>query len=253
MQIQQLAANYKQENRFIKLSKNDTEYRFKTSKYVVDVVYATSNFYAPVFYYVTVKNNQNEIIWSGDKAIFLDRLFSAEFISDKFDSLILNRVNDTTRSNSMQIILIDLKTGEEKNFTQEGFYADFGHFISFDGIFYSESKDLNCIDFETGKTFLLNQTLKKHFSDIKTWGVCPIDYCILVITKAKENNVALFDLRKQEIKALATLQWKEADQVNLQIGSVQSNHSTIVTISYSNRLANGILINSETEYFEIRF
>ncbi len=253
MKINQLPASYKHKSQ----TRNGNVYRFTTPKYVVDIVLASSNNFNVSFYYVTVSNKQGQVVWTGGKSEFLDSLDYNEFISDRFDRLILTRVNDTNRSDSMQYILVDLKTGEEKNLVIEGRYGSCGHFISFDGVFFHVFNDvqneLNCIDFETGKTFLLFEILKKHFPEYKSWGICPIDNCILVITNEKVNNVALFDCRKQEIKSVATLQWEEADNVTIRTVSVHSSQSTILSVSYSNLASNGYLKHLKETFFEVEF
>lgn len=255
MKISALPVGYKTTPRFTRPAhvKSDTHYIYTTEKYVVEIVYHSSMFYAPDFYKVSVCKLSGEQVWNGGDTMFLDSLFRTDFVSDKYDRMILTRVNSTESSNHMQVIIIDLKTGREEVLTEEGHYHIAGHFMSFDGIYYGISNDLKCIDMEMGKEFLLFETLARSFSDIKSWGACPIDNCILVITNAKENNVALFDLRKEEVKAQVTLQWKEADQVSLQNGFVLNYKATVVSISYSNRVASGALVHSGTEYFQIDF
>ncbi len=255
MKISALPVGYKTTPRFTRPAhlKNDTHYIYTTEKYVVEIVYRSSMFYAPDFYKVSVSDKSGQQIWSGCDTMFLDSLFRTDFVSDKYDRMILTRVNSTESSNHMQVILIDLKTGREDVLTEEGHYHIAGHFMSFDGIYYGISNDLKCIDMEMGKEFLLIETLARSFSDIKSWGTCPIDNCILVITNAKENNVNLFDVRKEEIKAQETLQWKEADQVSIQTGYVLNYKSTIVTASYSTRTSSGALMHTGTEHFQIDF
>lgn len=255
MKISALPVGYKTTTRFTRPAhvKNDTHYIYTTEKYVVEIVYHSSMFYAPDFYKVSVSDKSGQQIWSGGDTMFLDSLFRTDFVSDKYDRMILTRVNSTESSNHMQVILIDLKTGKEEVLAEEGHYHIAGHFMSFDGIYYGISNDLKSIDVEMGKEFLLFETLAHTFSEIKSWSTCPIDDCILVITNAKENNVALFDLRKEEIKGQATLQWKEADQVSLQNGFVLNDKATVVSISYSTRTSSGALMHTGTEHFQIDF
>jgi hypothetical protein len=255
MKVSKLPPGYKPFPRFTRPAhiKTDTHYIFTTKKYVAEVVYHSSMFYAPEFYKVTVKHLDGKQIWSGGDAIFLDTLFLTDFISDEYERMILTRVNSTESSSHLQIILIDLKTGKEELLTPEGAFYSAGHFISFDGVYYSDSKAVHCIDYSNNRSFVLTEVLKKHFQDIKTWGTCPANNCILVISKDRENNVALFDLRKEEVIEQATLHWKEADQVSIQVGCVLDKNCTTVTASYSNRTASGTLIYSGIEYFQVDF
>ncbi len=255
MKVSKLPLGYKPFPRFTRPAhiKTDTHYIFTTKKYVAEVVYHSSMFYAPDFYKVTVKHIGGKKLWSGGDAVFLDTLFLTDFISDEYERMILTRVNSTKSSSHLQIILIDLKTGKEELLTPEGAFYSAGHFISFDGVYYSDSKAVHCIDYSNNRSFVLTEVLKKHFQDIKTWGTCPANNCILVISKDRENNVALFDLRKEEVIEQATLHWKEADQVSIQVGCVLEKNCTTVTASYSNRTTNGTLIYSGIEYFQVDF
>ncbi len=250
MKIEQLH-HYKREQKFVKISKNDTLYVLPTAKYDVTVEYASSNFYAPDFYYVSVKDKQGKNIWSGNKSMFLDTLFSAQFISNRFDKMILNRVNDTTNPNSQQMILVDLKTGTENTLTGESFFGMFGHFQSFDAVFFYEAATIHCLDFENGKEFRLDQIIAKHFTGYKTWGLCSVKDCIIVNTLEKENNLLLFNIRKEQIMAKCTLVHKAADSVNCSFNATADENELLLTVTYADKAANGHLAYTRTEYFKV--
>lgn len=254
MQLIKMPDGHKPLQRYTKISKNDTLYLFPTAKYDVTVEYASSNFYAPDFYYVTVKDKQGKTIWSGHPSVFLDALFSAPFISDRFDKMILNRVNDTGNSHSQQMIWVDLKTGAEHTFSREGFYGPFGHFQSFDGIYYSAVDGaINCMDFESNSEFQLNQLLDRHFDNRKLWGPSPVQDCIVVLTTSSENNLILFDIRNEKVVQQCTIVHKEADRVSYSLGAINADNELPISVSYAHKSPNGFFAHSGTEYFKLVF
>ncbi|HLP21138.1 MAG TPA: hypothetical protein VK174_12590 [Chitinophagales bacterium] len=226
---------------------------FSTSRCDIEAVFAASNFYAPEFYKLTAKNKAGAIIWSGGQSLFLDAFFSQEFISDTYNKLILQRISDTGNPSSGQILLIDLTTGTEKELTPKGAYAHMGHFQNFDGVFYMQHGNIYCIDFETGKEFLLNPMLKKHFPAIKTWWTCPVKNCIIVVTANTENNIALFDIYEEKIKQTGTLLLDAADNVNLAFTSSINESVLFITAEFANRNTNGILAHTKSAYYKIEF
>jgi hypothetical protein len=210
-------------------------------------------FYAPEFYKVTVKHADGRQIWSGGDTMFLDTLFLTDFISDEFDRMILTRVNSTESSSHSQIILIDLKTGKEEVLTEEGAYYSAGNFVSFDGIYYSDSRAVHCVDYNNNHRFILNDVLQFHFPVIKTWGACVMKDCILVVTTEKENNLCLFNLRQQKNMDRNTLCWQEADAVSISISGATKREETVLSISYADRQANGVLKHRGTEHYKLEF
>ncbi|MFN8322411.1 MAG: hypothetical protein U0T74_07105 [Chitinophagales bacterium] len=231
----------------------DTHHLCTVGKYVVEIVFHSAMFYAPEFYKVSVKNTDGQQVWSGGDAMFLDSLFRTDFVSDKYDRMILTRVNSTDSSNHMQIILIDLNNGKEEVLTEEGAYHSVGHFVSFDCIYYSDYKGVHCIDYSNQNRFMLHDVLLQHFSDIKTWGACGVEDCILVVTHEPENNLYLFNLVKNEIVDSTTFHWKTADYVGLTIGYVMEHKSTNITVVYSDRQASGALKFRQSEHFLLEF
>lgn len=244
--------DYKREERFLRISKNDTHYRYVGHKYDVDILYHSSMFYAPEFYKVSVSNKAGEQIWSGGEIMFLDSLFRTDFVSDEYDRMILTRVNSTESPNHMQVIIVDLKTGKEEVLTEEGHYFQAGHFMSFDCIYYANS-GVHCIDYANNNKFLLHDILNKHFDTVIKWGACAVKDCILVITGEEKNNIYLFNLIKQEVKDRTTLHWGTADSVNVSIGYVMPSSNAIISVSYSDRQTSGALKHRETERFHLEF
>jgi len=255
MKISKLPHDFKRTPRFTRPPhiKTDTHYIFTTPKYVAEVVYHSSMFYAPEFYKVTVRSVDGKQIWSSGDAIFLDTLFSSDFISDEFDRMILTRVNSTESSNHSQIVLIDLKTGNKEVLTEEGAYYSAGNFVSFDGIYYSDSRAIHCVDYSNNHSFILSEVLQKYFAQIKTWGTCFVKDCILVVTTDKENNVCLFNLRQQKITDRSNLCWQDADAVSISISTGTNKEETILSVSYADRQASGALKHRGTEYFKLEF
>lgn len=255
MTIAPLPVGYKVPLRFTRPEniKKDTHYLFTTEKYVVEVVYHSSMFYAPEFYKVTVKNHAGEQIWSGGDAIFLDTLFREDFISDRFNRLILTRVNSTESSSHLQIVLIDLLTGKETELTEEGDYRSCGHFISFDCIYFERNTGINCIDFGTNNTFNLIDILTNHFTGYKVWSRCPVKDCILVICTGNENSMYLFNLRNDRIEDQLSFQLKKSDAFMISVGSVPEPDNVIITVTYSQRQESGTLKHTGTEAFKLVF
>ncbi|MFN8236807.1 MAG: hypothetical protein U0T77_01435 [Chitinophagales bacterium] len=253
MKIVQQPEGYKPLPRFVKISVNDTQYAFYTPKYVVDVEYACSNFYAPDFYRVSVKNRQGNTIWDGKKSTFLDTLFVEPFISDRYDTMILNRVNDTGNSNSQQLILIDLVSGTEAILTPEGYFTRFGHIQSFNAIYFSAADGIQCKELETGHEFMLKPLLSTYLPLAEAWGVCPVQDCILVFSKTKENNIALFNLKTRQIQEQQTIQWEDAERVNWSFNNILQEQSTVLTASYSHKAPNGYWAHTKSVYYKIDF
>lgn len=253
MHIIKMPSGYKPVSRFIKISQNDTVYALSTEKYDVTLEYASSNFYAPSFYYVTVKDKEGKIVWNGGKSVFLEYLFSCQFISDRYDKMILNRVNDTSNSKSQQMIWVDLPSGTETELTGEGFYGSFGHFENFDAVFFNEvGNRITCLDFERNVKFDFSHLLETHFPGYTTWGLSPIRHAVMVLTPTKENNLVLFDLYKEEVIDQCTLAFGEAERVNFTFG-IPGESETRITVSYSNKAANGYFAHAGTDYFTIQF
>ncbi len=253
MQITPLTTQDTFAPKFTPLPGSNTDYLFSTIKYDIEVKYGSSVFYAPSFYYVEAKNKQGAVIWSGGKRLFLDSLFQSDFISDKFDKLILCEVHDTGDSSSLQIVLVDLKTGEEKYLTDIGSHDNYGHFQSFDGVYYWDGKDIRVIDFETNERYVLYSLLQENFANIKAWRPCPIAGCVVVLTDAQQNNVSLFNFREKKIVEQLTLLLDKADNINLFMTNEPDKNRVIISADFANRDANGILKPLKTERYKIEF
>lgn len=225
---------------------------FSTAKFEIEVVFATANFYAPEFYHVVAKNKAGETIWSGGESLFVDNLFSQEFISDAFDKMILQRIEDTSLPDSGQIILVDLKDGTERELGPKGAYGHSGHFQSFNGVFYATEGVTRCINFETGKTYELNTILQKQLGPRWTWWPCPVSNCI-VVRKDDEKKLALFDLTVEAIKDQCPLPLETADSVNLSFSIHPALPVLQISATYACRNSNGILQYLKTDYFTVEF
>ena len=253
MQIAPLATQDTFAPKFTTLPGSNTDYLFSTTKYDIEVKYGSSVFYAPSFYYVEAKNKQGAVVWSGGKRLFLDSLFQSDFISDKFDKLILCEVHDTGDSSSLQIVLVDLKTGQEQYLTPKGSHDNYGHFQSFDGIYYWDGKDIQVIDFETNERHMLYSVLKETFADIKAWRPSPVALCVVVATAAQQNNVSLFNFRQNKIVEQLTLVLDKADNINLFLTNEPDKNRVIISADFANRDGNGILKPLKTERYKIEF
>ena len=185
--------------------------------------------------------------------MFLDSLFRSDFVSDESDLMILTRVNSTESPNHMQIILVDLKTGKEKVLTEEGNYHLAGHFLSFNCIYYSDSKGTHCMDCNNNSLFMLNDVLNTRFTEIQTWGICPVKDCMIVITREQEQNVCLFNLIQEQIVDSATFHWGKADSINVIVGCAIQPSITLISVSYSDRQSNGVLKHKASENFMLEF
>lgn len=253
MQIAPLTTQDTFAPKFTALRGSNTDYLFSTIKYDIEVKYGNSVFYAPSFYYVEAKNKQGAAIWSGGKRLFLDSLFQSDFISDKFDKLILCEVHDTGDSSSLQIVLVDLKTGQEQYLTQKGSHDNYGHFQSFDGVYYWDGKDILVVDFETNARYALYGLLTDNFTGIKAWSSCPVARCVVVVADAQQNNVSLFNFREKRIVEQTTLELDKADNINLFLINEPVKNRVIISADYANRDGNGILKPLKTERYKIEF
>lgn len=253
MHLQKMPSDFKPSSRFEKLSQNDTLYQFSTSKYNVRVEYACSNFYAPEFYYVSVADKSGRAIWNGEKALFLDTLFSCQFISDRFDKMILNRVHNTSNSHSQQIVLINLKAGGEIALTQEDSFGFYGHFQSFDAVFYINANAIVCHHFALNRFFLLQEMLAKHFTSFKTWNVCAKANCILVVTNEEVNNLKVFDVIEEKVLAEATLPIELNGKPNLNFAFTSNNNIMILDVATNIKSDTQNVVRVKHEYFSIQF
>lgn len=255
MKIGSLPAEYKLPSRFSRPAdiKADTHHLYTTEKYVVEIVYHSSMFYAPDFYSVRVKDISGKEIWNGGESYFLDTLFRSDFVSDEFDRMVLTRVNSTASSKQMQIVMIDLKSGKEEVLTEEGFYSGAGHFISFDCVYYIDAKGVHCIDYGTNSRFLLHDVLEKYFTQVITWGACIVRECMLVVDSGEENNVCLFNLRKQQVIDSASICWEKADSVSISVGYTVGKQDSTLSVSYSDKQATGALKHRVTTCFNLAF
>ncbi len=255
MKISSLPSGYKLTPRFSRPAhiKNDIYHLYTSEKYVVEIIFHSAMFYAPEFYKVSVNSKSGEQIWSGGETLFLDSLFRTDFVSDRYDRMVLTRVNSTESANHMQVICVDLKTGKEEVLTEEGHYHLAGHFTSFDGIYYYSKIGVECIHYGDNSRFILEEILNTHFTEIQTWGTCSIKDCILVITREQGKNIHLFDLIKQQIKDSVTLHWETADSVYVSIGNGEQPTNTIVSVSYSDRQPSGALKHRGSEHYILEY
>jgi hypothetical protein len=255
MKIVPLPIGFKSKPRFSRPAniKADTHYLFTTEKYAVELVYHSSMFYAPDFYGVTVKDKIGRQIWSGGDSMFLDSLFRTDFISDTYDRMVLTRVNSTESAEHMQVILIDLKTGNETVLTEEGHYYIAGHFMSFDAIFYAFKNDIMCWDIKNDKRWLLFETLHSFYPKVISWSPCPVENCVLVITEQTSNNISLFNLFLNKVQSQSTILFKEADMLSITPQLVMSTSSVTLAVSYSKKELSGSFKYVETDFFEVTF
>jgi hypothetical protein len=253
MKTEPFPSGQKPQPGFARVQGKTETFLFTTEKYKVEFAWSSSTFNGPDFFSADVSDLNGKSIWDSRADVFLDTIFSSDFISDRFDKMVLIRVNNTNRSDSMQVILVDLKNGSSQTLTEEGFYSVAGHFLSFDGVFWSEKKEVRCFDFETQTEFFLFEILKKEFADIKTWAPAPVAGCILIVTAESENNMVLFDLRKKEIRERTTIQFKEMEFVHPRFERLQSGDTAVLSVSYANKAANGYPAHAGTDYFSIRF
>ena len=252
MKATPLNAGEKPHPRFERI-KGDIEFLFSTSLYDVRVTYATSVFYAPDFYHVSVMDKQGNTIWSGGEALFLDTLFLNEFISDRYQQMVLTRVNTTEASDRMQVVLIDLKSGQEQVLNEEGFYHSAGHFISWDGIYIGTSAGVWVIDFQRQESYFLNPMLHKHFPSFRFWSACPVDDCMLILTSGDSDNLQLFNIRSKQVVDRCSLGIGSADSCSFQVTFPHRNDPLIWSVQLSMRQESGALKHMRSEHFKIEF
>lgn len=254
IKITSCAADFKPIQRFEKRSSNDTLYVFEGQIYNTYVCYASSNFYAPDFYHVYVKDKDERLVWDGKDALFLDSLFSMYFISDTYHTLILNRVNNSANSNSQQLIYIDLKNGIETILITEGFYGHYGHLQNCNAVYYNDAAEGTIIlDIEKQTRYSLDHLLKNTFGKISYWGLCPLTSCIVVITQDRTTALSIFHLEEHRVIDTIIIDCQKADQVSYQISLPYKLQGAILSINYANKAENGFLAHTKTEYFNLYF
>lgn len=250
MKIEQLH-NYKREQKFAKISKNDTHYRYYGNKYDVDMLYHSSNFYSPDFHTIRVSDKSGKAVWDGGSLLFHSDFFGSTFLSETYDSMVLPLVNDTSDSESMQVILVDLQSGLYKAITGRGFYPYTGHFLSFNGIFYGESNGIKCLDFEQGTDYYLFEKLNTEATSVISWTPCFVPGCLLVINRSPENNIALFNTQTSVWVSFGSITFKEADRVSVSCHPSWNSSRIIVDISYFVKNGSGALQMQSTEFYQI--
>lgn len=233
--------------------KNDTHHVYSSEKYEVEFVFRSSMFYGPEFYSACVKDKLGNVIWNGGDAIFLDSFFNSDFLSDKFDKLILTFLKSADSDKHMQILLVDLKTAKEEVLTKEDCYLKAGHLLSFDAVYYDTVQSTECIDYTHNRKFNLKEIFAKYFTEILIWGSCPVNNCVLVITKAEENNVHLFNIIDQKIVDTTQFVKRVADHNGVRIVQLLDDKSTLIRIDYSNKGEFNVLESAGSDFFKIVF
>lgn len=231
--------------------KTDTHFILNTEKYVVEIVYHSSMFYAPDFYNVAVKTKDGNLIWDGGKTLFLDTLFSVDFISDRYEQMVLTRVNATDSPHHMQVLLVDLKTGMASPVTEESNIAIAGHLVSMNAYFYHQHNATWYVDMRSKTTHNLSEKITKQFEKILTWGTCCIDECILVITPGQTNNVSLFNIKEESIEDQGTIPIRTNELSSPDLGPILHNKKNVVSVYYSVLQSNGVRKHQCTELFEV--
>lgn len=243
--------NYKREEKFLKVSKNDTHYRYAGLKYDVAILYHSSNFYSPDFFTLSVTDKSGKPVWDGSQLIIHGDFMSQTFLSESYDCLVLPVVHDTSDSHSMQVVYVDLKTGSCKPITNKGFYPYCGHFLSFNGIFWGETSGIRCADFDGNKEFHLSDILSTPVSDMLTWSPCMVGDSVLIITKASARNVLLFDVKQGVVRSEESIIFKTADKVNVTCQPSWSSNRAVVAAHYFTKSQSGVFQMQGCDYYEI--
>lgn len=239
-------------SRFERVAGAVETFRFLTDKVEIEAAWATSGFYGPDFFRVSVRDRAGRPIWSGGDALFLDTLFRVAFFSDTYDRMVLTRVHDTGRSDSLQVVLVDLKTGAEQVLTPEGGY-EAGLFVSFDGLHILGAGHHDVLDLASGARFPLGERLAAVGAPVVSWGTCPVPGCILVVTGDAEDNLVLLDLLQGRVRERATLRWRASDHTTVTVEPPVAGDAVDLTVSHATRTAAGSLTASGTERFRVTF
>lgn len=245
--------DYKREEKFLKVSKNDTHYRYAGHKYDADILYHSSNFYSPDFFNITVTDKSGSQVWDSNHFLIHGDFFSLPFLSEAYDAMVLPVVHDTSDSHSMQVMHVDLKTGNCKPVTDKGFYPFCGHFLSFNGIFWGEKSGIRCVDFDRNKAFYLSEVLSTNASDMLTWSPCLVRDCVLVITKAPTRNVLLFDIKKGVVISEEGIVFKEADKTTVTCQPSWNSERAVVAVHYFIKSQSGVLQLKASDYYKVIF
>lgn len=243
--------DYKGAERFLKISKNDTHYRYVGRKYDVDMLYHSSNFYSPDFFNITVTDKSGNQVWDGNHFLIHGDFFSLPFLSETYDAMVLPVVHDTSDSHSMQVMHVDLKTGNCKPVTDKGFYPFCGHFLSFNGIFWGEKSGIRCVDFDRNKAFYLSEVLSTNASDMLTWSPCMVRNSVIVVTKESAHNVLLVDMEKGVVNSAESIIFKPADKVAVTCQPFWNDNRVILTVNYLRRSSSGAFQLQGSDYYKV--
>lgn len=179
---------------------------YKTDFYEVRTTDAGEVRFGPEYKFVKVYSKGVEI-WDGGKNIYGAESFQHNVIGEKYNKLILIRWFFESDPCEQTVVEIDLATGTETRLDMNQRYWEAGHFNSFDGVFYRKShiKDDLCKDFGTRTEFLLFERIREKIDKAFDWSVTAVKDCILVYAQTMRDNVALYNVRKQEVVEFMTL------------------------------------------------
>ncbi len=252
MTIQQLH-NFKLEQKFLKVSKNDTHYRWVGKKYDVDIHYHSSNFYQPDFFKLQVTDKNGNCVWNDGSLLFHGDFMAQPFISETYDSMVLPLVHDTSDSESMQVILVDLKKSSYKPITPKGFYPFTGHFQSFNSIFWGEKSGVIGYNLDNNKTFILHELLSPIVSEMYAWCTSPVNNNMLIVSKESERNIILFNVQQGVITGKETISFNSADNLVVTCHPEHNTNGVLLHVQYSKKTESEILQFQSSDFYQIIF
>lgn len=226
----------------------------KTDFYDIDLRFAGEIRYGPAYYHLKIYSREYEI-WDGGRNIYSSESFKYNAVGDKYDKLILLKWFSTNNPYEQTVVEINLNTGMETALDMRQRYWASGHFYSFDGAFYKKNdiEDFLCKDFEYNIDFLLFERIRARIKSAFQWSISPVDDCIVVYSKEKQDNVVLFNIRKKEIIDYQTYDFELSERGCIN-SSLDKNSNVLIINTHDYELSEDNHIrNSRNKYYRIIF
>lgn len=209
--------------------------------------------HGPPYYNIGVLCNGLKV-WDGGNAIYGGEIFNHNILSAKHDKLVLVKWHSPNNPNEEIVVVVDLNTGTENHITGLDRYYYAGHFYSFDAVFYAmRGADLQCKDLVLNQNFQLFETMRPKIPDVIAWSICTHEDSILAFSKKSSDNVALFNLRSQQILEVATLPMSLSANEKIYSYLDKSSNSVIVHLHDYDLNENQNIINKRDSYFSIEY
>lgn len=191
------------DTRFIR--ENELHYQYHGDRYTVFIQWAGEVRAGNSFYSIRVEDKSGHELWSGGKTIFYESIFCSDFLHEEQQRLVITRVNATDTPQHMQVVLVNLASGQEEIITEEDFYPSAGHFFADDRLYYYRGKETMVYVPATGDTFCLSERLRSFIPVYRLWFNVPVPGHVLVLTGDAAENALLLHTETGTIRERATV------------------------------------------------